>query len=250
MKLKHAAKCLIKGEFYFMTKNDLNKYLKDTNKNVEIVVKNPDDELTHTIVFKTLDFATVVAIANNISNMVVTDFGDYKPELKELLLLYHVLKESSDIKIKEFNVEEMFKIHYSEIGCKTLIELLTVDWMRVLLDLINEKIEYRKSILCNPNNIVNQKLSTLIDKELEVQIGLHDSVKYMEDLSQNFTVNDMSEFMLQIQEFTKLMQDPERNDKFFSTIQQNAQDKRLKEADKIIKLNEARNVIIDVTNEK
>lgn len=233
-----------------MTKNELNKYLKDANKNVEIIVKNPDNELEYTIVFKTLDFATVVAIANNISNIVVTDFGDYKPELKSLLLLYHVLKESSDVKIKEFDAEEMFKIRYSEIGSKTLIDGLTVDWMRALMDLTNEKIEYRKSIFCNPNNLVNQKLSTLIDKELDVQTGLHDSVKYMEDLSQNFTAKDMAEFMLQIQEFTNLMQDPERSDKFFSTIQQNAQDKRLKEADKIIKLNDARNVIVDVTNEK
>lgn len=198
------------------------------------------------IKLKPLDFYTSVAIANTISANVVTDFGEYYPELTDILLLFNILKESAGIEFEDFDKVTMYSLLNSKVGSQ-INELYKSEcsWISKLHALTMDKIEHRKSVYCNPNNIVNHKISALIDKELDVQNALLDSTKYMEDLSKDFTAEDLATYMNKINEFTELLKNPELSERFLAIVQNNAQDERILEADRIIG---ARNVLSDTRN--
>lgn len=224
-----------------MNKLELNKYIETLEPTMTI----GDLDKAYSITLHNLSLSVVIAIANKISSEVVTDLGEYRPELKEPLLLFYILKESADIEFDSFDAEEMFALLNSNLGQKVIGQSKYNNWLNKLDVLVKEKIVHRNSIYCNPNSLVNDKLITLIDKELSVQNAMYDSVKYMEDLSQNFTADDMSNFMVKISEFTEMMKNPKLNDRFIATVQKNAQEDRLVVADGIIKMNAARNVLAD-----
>lgn len=230
-----------------MNNTEFNEYMNTVSAN-EMATRFENGILS--IDLEPLPLSTIIAIANKISSEVVTDFGEYRPELREPFIYFYILKESAGIDFTEFDAEEMFEFANSGLGLKIDRYSQSLYWLVKLNKLIEEKIEHRKSIYCNPANLVNDKLSSLIDKELSVQNALYESVKYMEDLSQNFTADDMSNFLAQIQEFTTMMKAPKVSDRFFETVQKNAQDERIQEAEKIVKLNAARNVLADVTDKK
>lgn len=218
-----------------MTKTELDNYIKAQNTTPSLDIDKCSIEL------KTLNFFTCAAIAERVSENVVNDLGEYRPELLEILLLLNILKESAGIEFDESYENEMFTVLNSPLGR----EIVGRDWVKRLYNMTIEKIEYRKSQYCNPNNLINDKLLDLINKEIETQTATYDSLKYVQDMNTSFTPDQMQEFMDKITEFTDMMKNPEIKDKFFENIQAAAQDERLQKAEKIIQMNAARNVLAD-----
>lgn len=201
-----------------MTKNELNQYIEAVNAAVTLSVSYSDNGAIK-VVFSPPDFPKAVAIADNIAELVVSDTGDYRPELKDLLLLYHVLNEASDIEDfgeGQFDESHMFRLLNSELGVRVMEELpLEALWMLRLARLADEKIQYRRSLLCNPLGPVNQKIAQLACKELETQKALYDSLQSIREIHHAFTPEQLKEFMKKMGDFSDMMKNPELNDQFF-----------------------------------
>lgn len=217
-----------------MNKTELNKYVRDCRSQGETFCLEHD---TYTVTLKQLSLSSVAAIANKIASEVVTDSGEYRPCLKEPLLIFYILMESGGIRFAEFHAEEMFTLLNSPLGHALSGLSGSLPWLKRLCGLVDEKVDYRKSIYTASNSPVNHKLSVLVDKEISVQNALYDSLKYMQDFSMNISPEEMKHVLGQVKEFTEMMKKPELSDRFVETIQRNAQDERIGEADRIIRMN-------------
>lgn len=185
-----------------MNKTELNKYMKVCGlKDETLCLENN----TYTVTLKQLSLSSIAAIANKISSEVVTDSGEYRPCLKEPLLIFYILMESGGIKFAEFHAEEMFTLLNSPMGDEIFVLCRSSRWLKWLCDLVDEKIEFRKSIRAASNSLVNQKLAALVDKELSVQNALYDSLKYMQEFSVNFSAEEMKHVLGELKEFTEVM---------------------------------------------
>lgn len=136
-----------------MTKNELNNYIEDATAGTAVSVVCGSGDSCVSVTFRPLDFGTVTAIADNVASLTAPDAGGYRPELKELLLLYHVLNEASDIeefKTGEFDQEKMFCLLNSGLGARIMEELPSQAlWMLRLVRLTDDKIHYRRALQCN-----------------------------------------------------------------------------------------------------
>lgn len=230
-----------------MTKTDLNKYI-DTIKHdfeFEIIL---DENIT--LSFKPLDFDTSVAVANKVAEVVVTEYGDYRPEYENPLLLFHLLEKSVGIEMDDFDVDAMNTLWTMKIGAHFNTRIFEVSWLNSLFILIEQKIEYRKRMYCDPNVLLNSKLSELVMKQLEVEEKTETFMDTLSELSKSFNPDEIREYTKMASELNAAIQNPEVSDKFFKRIQSEAQNKRIKEADeilkkaeKIIQMDAARNVL-------
>lgn len=215
-----------------MTKTDLNKYI-DTIKN-DFELKIVLDEDT-TLNFKPMDFATSVAIANKVADVVVTEYGDYRPEYEKPLLLFHLLEKSAGIEMDDFDVDAMNMLWSMKIGAHFNARMFEISWISSLFILIEQKIEHRKGMYCDPNALLNSKLSELVMKQLEVEEKTETFMDTLSELSKSFNPDEIREYTKMASELNAAIQNPEVSDKFFKRIQSEAQNKRIKEADEILK---------------
>ena len=233
-----------------MTKTNLYKFIETNHNDFDLTI---DLKAAGSLMFKPIDFVTAVAVANKIAENVVTEYGDYRPEYKKPLLMHYLLEQSAGIKLGEFDSEKMFLIYNSEIG-------ITLDdqyddkhpWLRNLANLIDDKIQFRKKMYCDPNSLVNNKISELIMKQLENEEKTEALMGTLTEFSKSFNSEEIREFTKLASELNDAIQTPELSDDFFKRIQDNAQDKRVKEADailekakKIIQMDKAKNVLVN-----
>lgn len=235
-----------KGEKY-MTITDLNKYIDTIKDDFELEITLDENTI---LSFKPIDFATSVAIANKIAETVVTEYGDYRPEYEKPLLLFHLLEKSAGIEMDDFDVEAMNILWNMKVGAHFNARMFEVSWVNSLFILIDQKIEYRKRMYCDPNVLLNSKLSELVMKQLEVEGKTETFMDTLSELSKSFNPDEIREYTKMASELNKAIQNPEVSDKFFKRIQSEAQNKRIKEADeiiekakKIIQMDEAKNVL-------
>lgn len=146
-----------------MNKTQLNQYMKTVKREETFDISDH----TYTVTLKPLDFYTCAAIADLVAENVVTDSGEYRPELTEVLLLFNVLKESANIKFTGFDADEMFAVSNSELGQAIGDRYQTIAWMRHLRNMVQDKIDGRRSIYASPDGLISRKISALVDQQIE-----------------------------------------------------------------------------------
>lgn len=226
---------------------ELNKYIESIKGGLELTFQIDD---TLEINFNPLDYVTTAAIANNVSENVVSEYGDYSPELKNPLLLFHLLNKSADIELEDFDCENMFTLFNSSLGEMLVEHIDNHHWLRTLYHLTEEKIEFRKKMYCNPNAFINMKLSELVTKQLEIETKTESFMDTMDVINKSFNSEEIREYTRLASELNEAIKNPEVSDKFFKRVQDAAQERRIQEAEKvleesqkIIKFHDTKNVL-------
>lgn len=126
------------------------------------LVENADGLVN--IVFRPFDFATLAAVSEKIAEVVVPEDGGYHPEIRDLLVLYYVLSLSANVKLGEFDAEEMYRCSLSPIGKLVLTQMNTIGFLQRLEALCDQKIEYRKSMALKGKDGFAQLMEALVDR--------------------------------------------------------------------------------------
>lgn len=229
-----------------MTITDLNEYIDTIKDDFELEIAINENA---TLSFSPLDFDTSTAIANKVAENIVTEYGDFRPEYEKPMLLFHLLEKSAGIEMDDFDVDKMY-ILWTSIGGVLEDKMYNCRWASSLFSLIEQKIKFRKKMYCNPNSFINSKLSELVMKQLENEAKTETFMDTLSELSKSFNPDEIREYTKMASELNEAIQNPEVSDKFFKRIQAESQNKRIKEADeilkkaeKIIQMDAARNVL-------
>ncbi|MCU6733362.1 hypothetical protein [Diplocloster agilis] len=158
-----------------MNKTELKKIIKAADSNAvycyhednagfvpEELVENTDGLVK--LVFRPFDFATLAAVSEKVAEVVVPEDGGYHPELRDLLVLYYVLSLSANVKLGEFDAEEMYRCSLSPIGKLVFTQMNTIGFLQRLETLCDQKIEYRKSMALKGKDGFGQLMETLVDR--------------------------------------------------------------------------------------
>lgn len=148
----------------------------------ELIESSQDNksETINLVIQENMDYETLIAISNKITDVVVTE-DQYKPEYKKPLYLYYVLNNMSNYKPlqtnNELNINEMFKLLNSPIGKKINEVICEIPTLKELNEIINEKIAYKKEELLHKSsldelfNSLNSLLITINEKARELDIN-------------------------------------------------------------------------------
>ena len=116
------------------------------------------------IVFRPFDFATIAAVSDKVAEVVVPEEGGYHPEFRELLMLYYVLSLSADVKLGDFDAEEMYRCSLSPVGKLVRTQTNAIGFLQRLAALCDQKIEYRKSMALKGKDGFGQLMEALVDR--------------------------------------------------------------------------------------
>ena len=116
------------------------------------------------IVFRPFDFTTIAAVSEKVAEVVVPEDGGYHPEIRDLLVLYYVLSLSADVKLGDFDAEEMYRCSLSPVGKLVRTQTNAIGFLQRLEELCDQKIEYRKSMALKGKDGFSQLMEALVDR--------------------------------------------------------------------------------------
>lgn len=150
-----------------------------------IIDKNNNNETVKLELKEAMDYETLIAIADKISNIVVSD-NEYKPEYKKPMFLYYILDKMTNYKSIQTNniieINEMFKLIKSPIGQKIEELINEIPSLKELNELVDIKIAFKKEELLHKSTLdelfksLSILLTTLNKKASEIDTNKLDTV--------------------------------------------------------------------------
>lgn len=218
---------------------EMNLIKEDKVYNRQVTITSKDESKTIDLELnESLEYDTLIAIADKISDAVVSN-GIYSPENKKPLFLFYVLNNMTNIKPKvdeEGNIDlnDIFKLMKSPIGKEIEDLTVTVPTLWELDYLIDDKIEFKKQEMLH-----NKKSS--MDEAFE---SLNTLLLSLNEKAKELDVKKLEKIIKKLnpKELVKAYEE--------SNIGNNMRDKTIQEQAKEIKelkkQNGARNVVSDM----
>ena len=119
------------------------------------------------LAFRPFDFTTMAAVSEKVAEVVVPEVGEYHPEFRDLLVLYYVLGLSADVKLGDFDAEEMYRCSLSPVGNLVRMQSNAVGFLQRLVELCDQKIEYQKALVRDNKNELESIMNVLINNMLQ-----------------------------------------------------------------------------------
>lgn len=121
---------------------------------------------------------TLTFIDNVVESCFDSETGDYLPELKDLSIGLNILMMYTNCNIPD-DIEERYRLLYVINQCQDIIEVVNKNQFNDIMHIIDESIEYKKSLLANASI---EKANSILNALQSANSELSSKFKEFEDM--------------------------------------------------------------------